>query len=156
MYNGTDGRILVPYCKNDRDFDVYIGLPFTKGVTERTTGKTQLILGTSAHHIDAMQQQFDGALWTDTEKRYGNTIRWINVGDTKRGFIGLDFNAAAAQDAGVATTKDDVRFLASTLLNFGYESSKRLFLLEPPYIKESTKGKEFRRQGLSTLADYAK
>jgi len=149
------GRLLVPVTKNERSFDVYIGMSFTKGVTERKTGRTELILGTQ-HHIDAMQQQFDNVLWTPEKKSYGDTIRWINVGGLYTGFIGLDYKNEAPQDAGVARNRDDVRFLTQTLLAFGFESKKRLYLLEPPYIRESTAGKRFREQNLLTVGDYAR
>jgi hypothetical protein len=144
------------YHRNARDFDVYIGLPFTKGVTERCTRRTQLILGTPAHHIEAMQNQFTGTLWDENTKRYGDTIRWINAGGLKTGFVGLDYQPQAAVDAGVARCREDVRFLARTLLEFGYSPEKRLFLLDPPYIKESEQGKSLRTAGNHTIADYAR
>lgn len=154
--NAADGRVLVRYPLNERAFDVYVGLPFTKGVTERGTGRTQLLLSTPLHHIDAMQGQFAG-VWRDGEtKTYGDTIRWINVGDTKTGFIGLDYNPGAAQEDGVARSVDEVRFLARTLTQFGYDGAKRLFLLKPPYVKESEDGKRLRTQGYATLDNYAR
>ncbi|MBI4450391.1 hypothetical protein HY642_00315 [Candidatus Woesearchaeota archaeon] len=159
-YN-LDGRMLLLRVKhNDRSFDMYLGLPFTKGVTERGTGRTELILGSTAHHGDAMQGQFDNLLWTpdlaEDKKRYGNTIRWINVGAKDSGFVGLDYNPAARKDQGVATCIDDVKFLANTLMSFDFDPAKRLFLLKPPYIQESEHGKQFRKQGLETLLGYSK
>jgi hypothetical protein len=158
-YN-LDGKIcLMRTKKNDRNFDCYLSLPFTKGVTERITGRTLLILGSSAHHGEAMLGQFLGVLWEPnliTEvKKYGDTIRWANIGDTKSGFIGLDFNSAARKDDGVATSLEDVKFLAKNLLEFGYDSNKRLFLLKPPYIVESNYGKKLRSRGYNNLKDYA-
>jgi hypothetical protein len=157
-YN-LDGRLaLVRYNKNDRGFDEYISMPFTKGVTERVTGKTLLILGSNAHHIEAMQNQFQGVIWTkddETEvKRFGNTIRWINVGDTKNGFIGIDYNISSARTDGVAMNMNDVNFLAKVLIEFGYDENKRLYLLNPPYIRLSVDGKNMRSQGYETLKDY--
>jgi hypothetical protein len=159
-YN-LDGRLmLMRYAQNDRKFDLYTTLPFVKGVTERETGRTLLILGSNAHHIEAMQGQFSGTIWTIKEheelKKYGNTIRWINVGDTKEGFIGLDYNPQAKATDGVALQYQDVHFVAQTLLHFGYSPDKKIFILQPPYIVERAEGKEFRKQGLETLADYAK
>ncbi len=155
-YNTGAGRLLVRYEKNERDFDRYISLPFTKGVTERKTGRTLMILGSSAHHGDAMQNQFEGVLWLEDEKKYGDTIRWINIGDMKNGFIGLDFNPSANQDEGVATSIEDIKFLAKTLIDYDFDHVKKLYMLKPPYIVESDKGKELRRQGYETLRDYAK
>ena len=152
-YNLTDGRILVKMNQNEPQFDLYVGLPFTKGVTERKTGRTELIIGSSAHHIDAMQQQFAGVVWD--EKQYGDSIRWINVGTTHSGFIGLDYNPQAKENAGVAKSLDDVQFLSRTLLAYGYEKQKKLFLLKPPYIQEQEQGKIYREQGLTTLGEYA-
>jgi hypothetical protein len=159
-YN-LDGKLaLIRYSKNDRGFDNYISLPFTKGVTERVTGRTLLILGSNAHHIEAMQGQFQGVLWSKEEeeevKKYGNTLRWINIGDTRNGFLGLDYNPGAPKEAGVARNIEDIVFLSKTLMDFGYEPEKRLFLLKPPYIVESDKGKELRRQGYHCLRDYSK
>lgn len=154
-YNASAGRLLVRYEKNERDFDRYILLPFTKGVTERTTGRTLMILGSSAHHGDAMQNQFEGVLWSNDEKKYGDSIRWINVGDMKNGFIGLDFNPSAQQDDGVATSIEDIKFLAKTLIDYEFDPVKKLYLLKPPYIVESDKGKELRRRGYETIRDYA-
>ena len=159
-YN-LDGKLmLMRYAQNDREFDLYATLPFVKGITERETGRTLLILGSNAHHIEAMQGQFSGAVWTTKEheelKKYGNTIRWINVGDTKEGFIGLDYNSQARATDGVALNYQDLHFVAEILLQFGYSPQKKLFVLQPPYIVERAEGKEFRKQGLETLADYAK
>ena len=145
--------------QNDRDFDQYIALPFTKGVTERGSGRTLLILGSNAHHIEAMQNQFDGVLWKQEEldelKLFGNCIRWINVGGGKEGFIGLDYNPKATRVEGVATSYQDVQFLAKTLLDQGYDPKKRLFILRPPYIQEREEGKKMREAGLETLADFS-
>ena len=106
-----------------------------------------------------MQGQFSGSVWNPAEneelKKYGNTIRWINVGDTKEGFIGLDYNPQAKGTDGVALNYQDIHFVAQTLLQFGYAPQKKLFVLQPPYIVERAEGKEFRKQGLETLADYA-
>lgn len=155
-YN-LDGRmVLLKLPQNDKNFDQYIALSFMKGVTERKTGKTLLILGSDAHHGEAMQGQFDGVLWKpDDAKQFGDTIRWINAGDMRNGFIGLDYNPKAKQNDGIATSLDDVKFLATTLLHAGYDSQKRLFLLKPPYIIEQNMGKKLRRQGLETLMDYS-
>jgi len=155
-YN-LDGRMaLLRLPQNDRSFDQYIALPFMKGVTERKTGRTLLIVGSDAHHGEAMQGQFDGVIWKpDDGKQFGDTIRWINVGDMQNGFIGLDYNPAAKQCDGVATCLENVKFLATTLLHAGYDHQKRLFLLKPPYIVEQDIGKRLRKQGLETLTDYS-
>ena len=157
-YNLEGRQVLLRCASNERDFDLYVAMPFVKGVTERESGRTMLILGSTAHHIEAMQGQFSGAVW-DLEsgvKEYGNTMRWINVGKTKEGFIGLDYNVGAQMNQGVARSLDDVRFLAGMLLELGYDPSKKLFLLEPPYIREREEWKKFRTQGYVTLEDYAK
>ena len=151
------GRVVLVRCKqNDSEFEVYLGLPFTKGMTERETGRTLLILNSSSHHKDAMAGQFDGALWKPDEKivSYGDTIRWLNVGDTQTGFIGLDYNTGASINDGVATNKGDIGFLAKALLELGYDPKKRMFLLKPPFIVENDIGKEFRNSGFQTLEDY--
>ncbi|MEK6825682.1 MAG: hypothetical protein AABY00_02765 [Nanoarchaeota archaeon] len=159
-YNLSGGKVLLRVPKNDKKFDHFISLPFTKGVTERETGRTMLILGSNAHHVEAMQSQFEGVLWTKNDeeevKRFGNTIRWINVGDTKNGFVGIDYNQQAPEDAGVARTSKDIQFLASTLLDYGYDAQKRLFILKPPYIQERPEGKALRREGLEHLTQIAK
>ncbi len=159
-YNLDGNKVLIKVPQNDASFEQYISLPFTKGVTQRQTGRTLLILGSNLHHIEAMQNQFDGVLWTTKDakelKKYGDTIRWINVGDTKNGFIGLDYNPSAHTDAGVATSLSEVKFLATTLLQAGYDQQKRLFLLKPPYIQEREEGKQARKQGLETLLDWTK
>lgn len=159
-YNLDGKLVLMRYAQNDRGFDLYTTLSFVKGVTERETGRTLLILGSNAHHIEAMQGQFSGVVWSTKDqeelKKYGNTIRWINVGDTQSGFIGLDYNPQAEATDGVALNYQDIHFVAETLLQFGYSPQKRLFVLQPPYIVERAEGKELRKQGLETLADYAK
>lgn len=159
-YN-LDGRMcLMRARKNDRKFDCFLSMPFTKGVTERKTGRTMLILGSSSHHGEAMQGQFEGVMWTpETEeenKRYGDTIRWINVGKLKEGFVGLDYNPRAPAHAGVATSIEDIKFLANALIEFGYNPQKKLFLLKPPYIVESEDGKSLRSQGYKTIEDFTK
>lgn len=159
-YNLSGGKVLLKVPQNDAQFDCFISLPFTKGVTERETGRTMLILGSNAHHIEAMQNQFEGVLWTKADgeeiKKFGDTIRWINVGDTKNGFFGIDYNPSAPTDAGVARTPEDIQFLSQTLLDYGYDTHKRLFLLKPPYIQERLEGKALRRDGLEHLAEIAK
>lgn len=159
-YNLNGHKVLLRVPQNDRQFDHFISLPFTKGVTERETGRTMLILGSNAHHVEAMQYQFDGVLWTKNDeedvKQFGNTIRWINVGNTKQGFIGIDYNPRAPQDAGVARTPEDIQFLTNALLQYGYDSKKRLFLLKPPYIQERPEGKVLRKERLECLADITK
>ena len=157
-YN-LDGRLaLMRDRKNDRQFDRFIAMPFTKGVTERESGRTLVILGSSAHHIEAMQGQFNGVVWTgkdiDETKKYGSTIRWINVGNTREGFIGLDYNPLSARDAGTATSMKDVSFLARTLIGYGYDKNKKLYLLNPPYITEREEGKSLRARGFQTIKDY--
>ncbi|MEI6731861.1 MAG: hypothetical protein WCK90_04225 [archaeon] len=157
-YN-LDGKMcLMRAKKNDRGFDSYLAMPFTKGVTERESGRTMLILGSTAHHGEAMVGQFEGMVWTpeskDEEKMYGNSIRWINVGDLRSGFVGLDYNPAAHTNAGVAISVRDVQFLANSLVEFGYDPRKRLFLLRPPYIVESEDGKKLRESGYETLRDF--
>ncbi len=190
-YNLDGKKVLLKVDKNDRLFDYYISLPFTKGVTERETGRTLLIIGSNLHHIAAMQYQFNGVLWTKTDLRevktpvfhrvyltdgsnidsrntggaqntapavfdkYGDSIRWINVGDTKTGFIGLDYDMGAKHNDGVATNIADVKFLAQTLLDAGYDSKKKLYLLKPPYIEERVEGKKIRLSGIETLIDAA-
>jgi hypothetical protein len=158
-YNLEGNLVLVRVAQNERSFDHYVALPFTKGVTERETGRTLLILGSNAHHGEAMQGQFAGAVWPDPleerVKKYGNTLRWINVGDTREGFIGLDYNPQAEVDAGVAQSFSDIAYLASTLLEQGFDSGKRLYLLKPPYIREREEGAQLRRRGFITLGDYA-
>jgi len=152
------GKMILLYCPdNDRAFDMYIGLPFTKGMTERETGRTMLIAGSNAHHGEVMERQFDDVLWRPMDKdrlSYGNLIRWVNVGDTKTGFIGLDYNPKAAKDDGVASGMDDITFLVERLIEYGFDPKKRLFLLQPPHIKESEAGWKFRREGKATLVDY--
>jgi hypothetical protein len=159
-YN-LDGKMcLIKIARNDRGFDSYVSLPFTKGVTERGTGRTMLILGSTAHHGEAMLNQFQGVVWTpdmlEEEKKYGNTIRWINVGNLKEGFIGIDYNPLADTNAGVARDFEDVKFLSQSLLEFGYNFSKKLFLLKPPYIVESETGKKLRESGYKTLRDFVR
>jgi hypothetical protein len=151
---------LIRARKNDEQFDEYLSMSFTKGVTERETGRTLLILGSTAHHGEAMIGQFEGVLWgaeiAENLKRYGDTIRWINVGDVKNGFIGLDYNPQAQKHNGVAISLEDVGFLARSLIEFGYDPHKRLFLLKPPYIVESQEGKDMRKKGYERLRDYSK
>lgn len=157
-YNLEGRQVLLRCVQNERDFDLYVAMPFVKGVTERGSGRTMMIIGSTAHHIEAMQGQFNGTVW-DLEsgvKEYGNTMRWINVGKTKEGFIGLDYNVKAEANLGVARSLDDVRFLAEMLLELGYDPAKKLFLLEPPYIREREEGKKFRADGYVTLQDYVK
>jgi hypothetical protein len=150
--------VLMRQPKNGRIFDSYVSLPFAKGVTERETGRTLLILGSNAHHIEAMQGQFSGVVWEKEDeietKRYGNTLRWINVGDTKHGFIGLDYQPTAKSSDGIANNLEDILFLAKTLVGYGYDDNKKLFLLNPPYIVESDLGKRLRTSNYLTLKDY--
>lgn len=159
-YNLNGKMCLIRAKKNDREFDCYLAMPFTKGVTERLTGRTMLILGSNAHHGDAMRGQFEGVIWNpeleEESKRYGNTVRWINVGNLREGFIGFDYNPGASFNAGVATSIEDIKFLASALLEFGYDPKKKLFLLKPPYIQESEYGKRIREKGYRNLGDFAK
>ena len=56
----------------------------------------------------------------------------------------------------MARSVDEVKFLARTLAQFGYDGAKRLFLLKPPYVHESDDGKTLRAQGYSTIDDYAR
>jgi hypothetical protein len=156
LYNQEAGRILMKVAQNNANFDQYVGLPFTKGVTERETGRTELILGSAAHHGEAMQGQYDGALWTPTEKKYGNTLRWICVGTLNQGFTGLDYKVQAESDAGIARSQQDVAFLAKTLLQYGYNENLRLFLLSPPHLQEGKEGIKMRGRGLERLVDYAR
>ncbi len=118
-----------------------------------------LVLGSNAHHIEAMQNQFEGVLWKPDElkeqKVFGNCIRWINVGSERTGFIGLDYNPNAQVAEGVARSYEDITFLAKTLLELNYDPKKRLFLLKPPYIQEREEGKRMRARGLETLADFS-
>ncbi len=159
-YNLNGNKVLLRVPQNDKQFDHFVSLPFTKGVTERETGRTMLILGSNAHHVEAMQYQFEGVLWTKKDeeeiKHFGNTVRWINVGDTKNGFVGIDYNPAASLEGGVARTPEDIQFLAKTLLSYGYDAKKRLFLLKPPYIEERPEGKSLRKEGLEHLTEIAK
>ncbi len=157
-YN-IDGKMcLLRLKQNDRKFDNYVALPFTKGVTERNTGRTILILGSTAHHGEVMVGQFEGVIWTpemiEKEKSYGNTIRWINVGDTREGFIGLDYNPQASQNGGVATSLEDIEFLSKSLIEFGYNPEKKIFLLKPPFVVESMVGRTLRNSGYKTLKDF--
>lgn len=156
-YNAGAGFVFIKLKENDAAFDQYVRLPFTKGVTERSTGRTLLIVGDGAHHGEAMQGQYDVSKdpYTLEGKAFGNTIRWINVGDTRQGFIGMDYRQNGDKKHGVACNKKDIQFLANMLLQFGYDSEKRLFLLDPPHIRESTEGKNFRKQGLETLLNWA-
>lgn len=156
LYNQSAGRILMKVAQNNVNFDQYVGLPFTKGITERETGRTELILGSAAHHGEAMQGQYDGALWAPTEKKYGNTLRWICVGTLNQGFIGLDYQVRADVDAGIARNQQDIEFLAQTLLQYGYNENLKLFLLNPPHLQESKEGIKMRGRGLERLVDYAK
>ena len=158
-YNADPGFVLVRIKENDRQFDKFIKMPFTKGATERETGRTILIIGDLAHHGEAMQGQFDisDAPYTYEGKAFGNTIRWVNIGNLKQGFIGLDYRLNAKTNQGIATAPKDVKFLAETLLKYGYDSKKRLYLLEPPHIKESDEGKKFRTvKKLETLVEWSK
>ncbi len=159
-YNVDGKRVLVKYHLNERKFDIYVAMSFVKGVTERNTGRTMLILGSDSHHGEAMQGQFEDVLWRQTEKEelkiYGDTIRWINIRTTEHGFIGIDYSPSAEIHEGVARSKDEVSFLAQTLMQFGFDEKKRLFVLQPPYIVERAEGKQWRSEGLKTLADYAK
>jgi hypothetical protein len=159
-YNLSGNKVLIRLSQNDTAMEQYIGLSFTKGVTERETGRTMLILGSNAHHIEVMQGQFEGVLWTKKDeeeiKKFGDTIRWINVGDTKNGFLGVDYNPQAPADAGVARTPEDILFLSNTLLEYGYDKKTRLFVLKPPYIQERPEGKALRKDGLETIAEIAK
>ncbi len=152
------GKVILLRCSyNNPAFNMYVGLPFTKGVTERETGRTELILGSTAHHGEAMINQFDNVLWQpEDHSKYGNTMRWLNVGDTQTGFIGLDYNPQASADGGVATSLEDIVFLANTLQEYGFDRQKRLFLLKPPYIQESEEGRRLRRSGKETLGDYTR
>ncbi|HIG92649.1 MAG: hypothetical protein QT02_C0006G0006 [archaeon GW2011_AR9] len=157
-YNLEGGRVLLRCPQNERAFDTYIALPFVKGVTERESGRTLLILGSNAHHGEAMENQFEGVVRPEREedKLYGNCVRWINVGDTKDGFIGLDYQPEAKATDGVALNLQDIQFLAKMLLEYGYDGNKKLFLLHPPYIREQDEGKKLRGDGWRTLQDYAK
>ncbi|MBI5064629.1 hypothetical protein HZA97_00195 [Candidatus Woesearchaeota archaeon] len=118
-FNAEAGSVLVRIKENDRKFDTFIKLPFTKGVTERETGRTLLILGDLAHHGEAMQGQFDVSQdpYQGKGKAFGNTIRWINVGGISDGFLGLDYRPNAPTNSGVARNEADVKFLANMLLN---------------------------------------
>jgi len=163
-YSLVDGKMLFRFPENDRYFDVYLSMPFTKGATERETGRTVLIMGSPRHHIDAVVGQFEGALWTEEEidgvktdiKDYGNTVRWINVGNLANGFIGLDYNPNSKSNEGVAQNPEDIQFLSKTLMEYGYDAKKRLFILKPPYIVEREEGKKMRQRGFETLGDWAK
>ncbi len=158
-YNVSPGFVLARIKSNDRRFDEYIKLPFTKGVTERESGRTMLIIGDLAHHGEAMQGQFDVTKnpYDGAGKAFGNTIRWINVGDTKKGFVGLDYRVNAQTNSGVARNQTDVKFIAETLLRYGYDPNKKLFLLEPPHIIESPQGRNYRRgHKLETLFEWSK
>jgi len=159
-YNLDSKRVLLRVPQNEREFDIYVSMPFTKGATERRTGRTLLIIGSGQHHIEAMDGQFSGLIWTaddrDETRKYGDTIRWINVGDTRNGFIGLDYNPQAKATEGVAISEKEVSFLAKILLEAGYDSQKRLFLLKPPFIQEQEAGKALRKKGMEKLADWAK
>ncbi len=157
-YNAEVGSLLVRIKQNDRKFDTFVKMPFTKGVTERETGRTLLILGDLAHHGEAMQGQFDISEdpYEGKGKAFGNTIRWINVGGIKDGFVGIDYRPSAKQNLGVARSEADVKFLAGILMNYGYNEKKKLYLLEPPYIKESDEGKKLKKKGLETLLDWSK
>lgn len=159
-YNLTGRKVLIRVPQNDPSFEQFVSLPFIKGVTERETGRTMIILGSNAHHIEAMQYQFHGVLWTQSDeeeiKRFGDTIRWINVGDTKNGFIGIDYNPLEVSSAGVAKNAKDIHFLAQTLVEQQFDPKKRLFLLNPPYIREREEGKALRRAGIDILGEIAK
>ena len=157
-FNAEAGSLLVRVKENDRKFDTFIKLPFTKGVTERGSGRTLLVLGDLAHHGEAMQGQFDISEdpYQGKGKAFGTTIRWINVGGIKDGFLGLDYRPNAPSNGGVARNEADVRFLANMMLNYGYDEKKKIYLLEPPFIKESDEGKKFRKRGLETIIDWAK
>ena len=149
-------RQLCPMPQNDSSFDMFLGLPFTKGMTSRSTGQT-LLIGSNLHHIEAGPAVYSNVGKSAAgKKNYGDTIRWFNAGDLKSGFIGLDYQANATTTAGVARSREDVSFLAKTLLEFGYDPQKRLFLLRPPYIVESSVGIGYRAQGLEKLADWTR
>ncbi len=157
-YNLDGRRVLMRCERNDRAFDMYIEMSFMKGVTERETGRTLMIAGSTAHHIEAMDGQFNGVMWEpeNNVQVFGNAVRWINVGDMKSGFIGLDYRVEAAVTEGVARELRDVKFLAQTLCELGYDGKKQLFLLNPPYIVEREEGRKLRAAGFVTLLDYVK
>ncbi|PIN93416.1 hypothetical protein COU54_03095 [Candidatus Pacearchaeota archaeon CG10_big_fil_rev_8_21_14_0_10_31_24] len=78
-YNLDNKKVLIRVPQNDSEFEQFVYLSFTKGVTERETGRTMLILGSSAHHVEVMSYQFNGVLWTEKDgkeiKLFGDTIR---------------------------------------------------------------------------------
>ena len=157
-YNAAKGIVLIRVEDNSRDFDIFVGMPFTKGVTDKTTGRTMLITGDYTHHGEAMQGQYD----CDPEpyrnfdgKGFGNVIRWINVGTGKQGFLGLDYNPDARPNAGMALTIDEVQNLCKALTSFGMTAEKYVRLLEVPHIKESGQGRILRvEHKLETLDDW--
>ena len=125
---------------------------FSKGVTERGTGRTLVISGSDLHHIEAMKYQFENVfgfyIALESKKKYGDAIRWVNIGDTKDGLIGLDYNPRALPEAGIARDAFDIRFLAYILMMYGFDKKKGLFLLRPPHIEERVEGKQLRMDGL--------
>jgi len=157
-YNSAKGIVFMRIPENNRSFDVYIGMPFTKGATDKKTGRTILIIGDRTHHGQAMQGQFecDPNPYKEFKgKGFGNALRWINVGMGKEGFLGLDYSPKAPTYSGLATKLEDVKFVCNALYNFGMNSEKPVRLLESPYVKESLDGKLLREQHkLNTIEDW--
>lgn len=139
--------------ENSRIFDEYIDKPFIKGVTERETGRSLLMIDAhGVHHSDVMVNQFKGA---DGQKNYGNTIRWISIGDNGDGMIGVDYWGHARTFDGCARNLRDVRFVVTTLLNIGFSPKKPLFLVTPGHIQEHVRGKRIRNGNVASIGQYA-
>jgi len=80
----------------------------------------------------------------------------LDIGDAASGFVGMDDKPGKTAERGVATSPEDIVFLAKVLLEYGYDPHKRLFVLQPPYIQERIEGKVLRRSGLTNLGDFAR
>lgn len=157
-YNATKGIVLIRVEGNSRDFDVFVGMPFTKGVTDKKNGRTLLITGDYTHHGEAMQGQYDcdPEPYTNLDgKGFGDVIRWINVGTGRQGFLGLDYNPKARKNSGMALTIKEVQHLCKALTDFGMDAEKYVRLLDVPHIKESKQGQILRvEHKLETLDDW--
>ena len=157
-FNAAKGLVFVRVPGNSRDFDQYVAMPFTKGVTDKSDGRTMLIVGDWTHHGEAMQGQYacDPDPYKNLKgKGFGNAIRWINVGRNKQGFLGLDYNPSAGKNIGMARSLAEVQNLCTALYHFGIAPEKPVRLLECPSITESVDGRVLReKQHLDTIEDW--
>lgn len=158
-YNAGKGVIFMRLEDNSRKFDVYVQMPFTKGVTDKKTGRTMLITGDWTHHGEAMQGQYDcdKEPYKLKDKGFGPVIRWVNIGVGITGFLGLDYDPKSQLNSGLARSLEEIQYLCKNLEGFGMVPEKPVRLLEAPYIKESLDGKLLREQHkLNTIEDWVK